>query len=50
MTAYIVKPRGFDASQRYPVLLTQYSGDQDYQALSGAEWSAEDYPACGEKN
>lgn len=27
-----------------------YLTDQDYQALSGAEWSAEDYPACGEKN
>ena len=26
LNAYIVKPRGFDASQRYPVLLTQYSG------------------------
>ena len=26
-----------------------YLTDQDYQALSGAEWSAEDYPACGEK-
>ena len=26
LNAYIVKPRGFDPSQRYPVLLTQYSG------------------------
>ena len=26
LNAYIVKPRGFDAAQRYPVLLTQYSG------------------------
>ena len=26
LNAYIVKPRGFDSSQRYPVLLTQYSG------------------------
>lgn len=26
LNAYIVKPRGFDPSHRYPVLLTQYSG------------------------
>lgn len=26
LNAYMVKPRGFDPSQRYPVLLTQYSG------------------------
>ena len=26
LNAYIVKPRGFDPAQRYPVLLTQYSG------------------------
>jgi len=26
LNAYIVKPRHFDPSQRYPVLLTQYSG------------------------
>ena len=26
LNAYIVRPRGFDPSQRYPVLLTQYSG------------------------
>lgn len=26
LNAYIVRPRGFDPSRRYPVLLTQYSG------------------------
>ena len=26
LNAYMIKPRGFDPSQRYPVLLTQYSG------------------------
>ncbi|WP_298031823.1 S9 family peptidase [uncultured Alistipes sp.] len=26
LNAYLIKPRGFDPSQRYPVLLTQYSG------------------------
>ena len=26
LNAYIVKPRGYDPSHRYPVLLTQYSG------------------------
>ncbi len=26
LNAYIVKPRGFDPAQKYPVLLTQYSG------------------------
>ena len=26
LNAYVVKPRGFDPTQRYPVLLTQYSG------------------------
>ncbi|WP_370527320.1 S9 family peptidase [uncultured Alistipes sp.] len=26
LNAYIVRPRGFDLSRRYPVLLTQYSG------------------------
>ena len=33
LNAYIVKPRDFDPAQRYPVLLTQYSGPGSQQVV-----------------
>ena len=37
LNAYIVKPRDFDPSKRYPVLLTQYSGPGSQQVAD--RWS-----------
>ena len=47
LNAYIVKPRDFDPSKRYPVLLTQYSGPGSQQVAD--RWSLDWEDALVEK-
>ena len=47
LNAYIVKPRGFDPSKRYPVLLTQYSGPGSQQVAD--RWSLDWEDALADK-
>lgn len=41
--AYIVKPRDFDATRRYPVIMSQYSGPGSQEVLNRWTLSWEDY-------
>lgn len=45
--AYLIRPRGFDPSKRYPVLLTQYSGPGSQQVCD--RWSMDWEDALAEK-
>ena len=47
LNAYVVKPRGFDPSKRYPVLLTQYSGPGSQQVAD--RWSLDWEDALADK-
>lgn len=47
LNAYIVRPRDFDPTQRYPVLLTQYSGPGSQQVRD--RWSMDWEDALAEK-
>ena len=39
MDAYIIKPAGFDASRRYPLVMTQYNGPDSQEVLN--RWKME---------
>lgn len=45
LNAYIVKPRDFSASKRYPVIMSQYSGPGSQQVLDKWTLDWEDYYA-----
>lgn len=47
LNAYLVKPRNFDPAQRYPVLLTQYSGPGSQQVRD--RWSLDWEDALADK-
>ena len=47
LNAYIIRPRNFDPSKRYPVLLTQYSGPGSQQVAD--RWSVDWEDALVEK-
>ncbi|MCL3779416.1 S9 family peptidase [Prolixibacteraceae bacterium JC049] len=40
LNAWMIKPKGFDANKKYPVLMTQYSGPNSQQVLDrwGLSW------------
>jgi len=45
LNAYMVRPRGFDSSRRYPVIMSQYSGPGSQQVLDKWTLDWEDYYA-----
>ncbi len=45
LNAYMVRPRNFDASKRYPVVMSQYSGPGSQQVLDRWTLDWEDYYA-----
>ena len=45
LNGYIIKPAGFDASRRYPAIMTQYSGPDSQSVLNRWEMDWEYYAA-----
>lgn len=43
LNGYIIKPNGFNASQRYPVIMSQYSGPGSQEVLNRWSMGAENY-------
>ncbi|MCL1942877.1 MAG: S9 family peptidase [Candidatus Azobacteroides sp.] len=46
LNAWILKPSNFSASQKYPVLMTQYSGPDSQEVLDQFKFGWEYYPAA----